>query len=340
MKISPDVIDRYMAGKCTAEERAMVDQWFQQFDNDLEDSRLNDLEERSALDRKMLRAIRKKITESAFDDARRTAPKRRATAKYVYQTLTGIAAAVVLGLLVYYLIQPKSTAVELASVNREIVNTSEGIERHELPDGSLIWLRPHSKVEFPGEFLPGKREMKLAGEAFFEIARDVNRPFIITTGNVETKVLGTSFNIKAYDDDSSIEVSVLTGKVAVDIVQSDVTTPSASSVLLTPNQRVTYIKSRNTLEKQEPKTLPELSIWHTTDVVFDNVPVRDVMSTLNKKFGVHIQASNQNLLNCLIRADFTDQNLPDILELLSKSVEASYELKNDTIYLSGEGCVE
>jgi len=93
------------------------------------------------------------------------------------------------------------------------------------------------------------------------------------------------------------------------------------------------------LEKEVPKALPELSMWHATNVVFDNVPVKEVLVTLNKKFDAHIEVRNKNLLNCLIKADFTNQNLPDILELLSKSVEATYEFQNDTIYLTGEGCV-
>jgi ferric-dicitrate binding protein FerR (iron transport regulator) len=133
---------------------------------------------------------------------------------------------------------------------------------------------------------------------------------------------------------------VLTGKVAVDINESESKQTSTSpGVLLTPNQRVTYIKDKNTLEKEEPKALPELSMWQATDVVSDNVSVKEVIRTLNKKFRVDFRVSDKNLLNCLIRADFTNQNLPDILELLSKSVEASYEIKDHTVYLYGTGCV-
>jgi len=337
-KITPDVLERYMTGKCTPEERAMVDLWFKQFENDLEDPRLEDPQQRSDLDSKMLVAIKNKISENALAVSKEKTFTIKPLRRSLYRIVSGVAAALMLGLLTYYLTLPEDAPANLVKVKTEFLNTSDGIERHELADGTMIWLRPNSRIEFPAEFPADRRELKLVGEAFFDVARDENRPFIITTGNVTTKVLGTSFNIKAYNEASSIEVSVLTGKVSVNIVQPETTSQYSSSVLLTPNQRVTYSKVKNTLEKEEADALPELSIWQATDVVFDNVPVRDVVAILNKKFGVRIQTSNKNLLNCLIRADFTNQNLPDILELLSKSVEATYELKNDTIYLSGVGC--
>ena len=336
--ISTDVLEKYLSGKATPEERADVDMWFKQFENDGEDSRLFNIQERDRLDAKMLREIRKKIQDKTPLQSTDAVVIKKPLTTNLYRAAVGIAATLVVGFMVYYLAERHVDFQHPTIISTKIANTSEGITRHELADGTMVWLRPNSHIEFPNKFLEGKRELKLAGEAFFDVAKDQARPFIITTGKVTTKVLGTSFNIKAYDEASSIEVSVLTGLVAVDIVETETKT-SASSVLLRPNQRVTYIKERNTLEKREAKVLPELSIWQATDVIFDNVPVKDVIKILEKKFNVRIQASNKNLLNCLIRADFTNQNLPDILELLSKSVEATYELKNDTIYLSGEGCV-
>ncbi len=337
--ISPDVLERYLARKCTPEEKAQVDLWFKEFENKDEDPRIYNLHERIKLDAKMLEQIKSKINEATAATQDEESSKTTFT-KNIYRVAVGIAAALVMGLLVYYFSnQPIERSGDISTLSI-IRNTTGGITRHELADGTLIWLHPKSQLEFPNEFSGNRRELKLAGEAFFEVAKDSLRPFIVTTGNVITKVLGTSFNIKAYDEASSIEVAVLTGKVAVDINKSESKQASPSSaVLLTPNQRVTYIKEKNTLEKEEPKALPELSMWQATDVVFDNVPIKDVILTLNKKFGVDFRVSNNNLLNCLIRADFTNQNLPDILELLSKSVEASYEIKSNTVYLYGEGCV-
>jgi ferric-dicitrate binding protein FerR (iron transport regulator) len=337
--ISPDLLEKYLSGNCTHEEREIVERWFQQFENDADDLRLSEASERAHLDDKMLQEINRVIYTRTISKSKGSVPVRRFLSTSLYRVAVGIAAVVVMGLLVFYWAGPELNFTKSQPAFAKIGNTSEGITRHELMDGTLVWLRPNSHLEFPNRFSKDKRELKLVGEAFFDVAKDPSRPFIISTGNVTTKVLGTSFNIKAYDNASSIEVSVLTGKVSVDVATpSEHKKASATSVVLTPNQRVTYVKAKNTLEKEESKELPELSIWQSTDVVFDNVQLKQVISVLNKKFNVRIQTSNQNLLNCLIRADFTNQNLPDIMELLSKSVEATYEIENKTIFLSGEGC--
>lgn len=342
-KISPDILEKYVAGKCSPEERRLVDEWFSQQEDEQEDPRLYDPIERADLDKKMLAKIRATVREDSDahgNSIRQNNRPRKSIMRTMYRAAIGFAAVLIVGFSVYFFNTPKVFDQHANVELTEVMNPTSSITRHELQDGTSIWLHPRSRIKFPPSFEKNKRTVELVGEAFFEVAKDLNRPFIITTGKVTTQVLGTSFNIKAYAQDASIEVSVLTGKVAVHLTEPQNKIDTASTtVLLTPNERVTYLKEKNTLEKEVPKDLPELSMWQATSVVFDNVSVKDVLTTLNNKFGARIEVRNENLLNCLIKADFTHQNLPDILELLSKSVEATYELENDTIYLSGEGCV-
>lgn len=340
-KISPDILEKYTAGTCTPEERRLVDEWFRQQEDEQEDPLLYDSEERARLDKKMLAKIRATINEevSAHENSVRKSRTNKSVTRTLYRAAVGIAAVLIVGFSVYFFNTQQTLIPNVDVALTEVLNPTSSITRHELQDGTSIWLHPKSKIKFPASFEKNKRTLELIGEAFFEVAKDPNRPFIITTGKVTTQVLGTSFNIKAYDQDASIEVSVLTGKVAVHLTEpQDKIDTASATVLLKPNERVTYLKEKNTLEKEVRKDLPELSIWQAASVVFDNVSVKDVLITLNKKFDAHIEVRNKNLLNCLIKADFTHQNLPDILELLSKSVEATYEFENDTIYLAGEGC--
>jgi ferric-dicitrate binding protein FerR (iron transport regulator) len=235
----------------------------------------------------------------------------------------------------------QTSSIERASETSltSVSNTGSTIKRVDLSDGSVVWLKPNSKVEYPYEFGVNERQLKLSGEAFFVVEKDPSRPFMIISDKVITKVLGTSFNIRAYEESSSIEVEVLTGKVSVSLSDLEKTEELNRSVLLTPNQRVKYIKGENEFAKEAPEMdVKTLAIWQTTNISFDNVTVREVIKTLNDRFDVRIQAGNRNLLNCIIRADFTNQNLPDILELLSKSIDADYKLEGNTFILEGEGC--
>src|SRR5690606_10649147 len=96
------------------------------------------------------------------------------------------------------------------------------------------------------------------------------------------------------------------------------------------------------VEKKEAarETENQLAMWQPADMSFDNASVGSVLQTLNEKFRVRIKVTNSNILNCMIRADFNDQNLPDILEMLSKSINATYKYEGTVFYLEGEGCSE
>lgn len=344
-RITPELLQKYLQGKCTPEENDLVTAWYTSFDELADDDRLLDLEQREQLKQKMLAQIRENLADSGQS---LPTEKKQNSYRSIAATFYKVAAAVTLLIaacigILYNKNKNNQQAVVPAPKRTSITalsNVTQSILRQDLSDGTIVWLKPKSSIEYPDVFSKTSRTIQLKGEAFFDVARDEQRPFIVTTGNVITKVLGTSFNIKAYKDASTIEVSVMSGKVAVQMNPADTPdTPDTSEVLLTPNERVTYVKSEKRLLKEAPLQLPELAMWQVTTIEYDNVPVERVLRTLEKKFNITIQVKNTNLNNCLIRADFTNQNLADILEMLSSSIEATYELNDNIIYLDGAGCV-
>jgi transmembrane sensor len=347
-RITPELLQRYLQGKCTSEENDLVNDWYTSFDESADDGRLLDLEQREQLKQKMLLQIRDNLAAAGQSIATgKKQSKYRSVAGTLYKTAAAVTLLVAAGMGILYNksknnLQATSQAPKRTSITA-LSNTTQSILRQDLSDGTIVWLKPNSSIEYPDIFSRASRTIQLKGEAFFDVARDEQRPFIVTTGNVITKVLGTSFNIKAYNNASTIEVSVMSGKVAVQMNRTATdtahTTSDASEVLLTPNERVTYVKSENRLLKEAPLQLPELAMWQVTTIEYDNVPVERVLRMLEKKFNVSIQVKNTNLNNCLIRADFSNQNLADILEMLSRSIEATYELNDNIIYLDGAGCV-
>lgn len=120
--------------------------------------------------------------------------------------------------------------------------SSANISKVILPDGSIVWLKAYSKLSYPEQFSDTNREVKLEGEALFEVAENPKKPFVITCGELKTTVLGTSFNIRANRKD--IEVNVLTGKVALSSEYSD------SNMILLPNEMGCLIKEIKKLLKK------------------------------------------------------------------------------------------
>lgn len=333
--VTEELLRRYLAGECTPEEEECVEAWYQSLDGRSDVTGILDLIEDEQTESRIFERVKSQIDYSPQRErAIRIGTTRTETGMRVWRYAAVIAFFLLAGAGIFIFTDqtPDRTGQQTLSV---VSNSENLIRRVALPDGSFIWLYPNSTVEFPSSFESAHRKLTLRGEAFFVVARDESRPFSINTSGVITTVLGTSFSIKAYDHEPSIEVEVLTGKVSVGL--SDDT---AKPIMLTSHQKATYRKGHATVEMEEEteKVATELAIWQTVDMSFDNASVAKVLQTLNEKFKVRIHVTSTNLLNCMIRADFNGQNLPDILEMLSKSINATYKYEGSIFYLEGEGC--
>ncbi len=197
-----------------------------------------------------------------------------------------------------------------------------------LGDGSKIKLNSGSKLIFPDHFAKDKREVFLEGEAFFEVARDESRPFLITTGDVVTKVLGTSFNIKSYNS-NKVEVAVATGKVSVKEKGAE----SANEVLLLPSEMATYEKGHKTLEKGSFDA-EELLSWKDGVIVFKNADFEEVQERLERWYGVTFIINKKPNYQKEYKGNFTNKSLEDVLEGVSFSLGFKYKIEGKVVEIN------
>ncbi len=196
-----------------------------------------------------------------------------------------------------------------------------------LSDGSKIRLNAESSIQFPNKFTGGKREVILEGEGFFEVAENPQLPFVVVTPKINTTVLGTSFNIRSYPEESTVQVAVKSGKVAV----SD----KASELILTPNQIATY-DSRNRLLKQE-EDIESLIAWKDGGFIFDQKPLKDIIKHLERRYDVDITINDPALKHIRITLKQKGQSLSTVLNILSKSGGFDYEIKGKDVLLKSRG---
>src|SRR5690606_6655979 len=158
-----------------------------------------------------------------------------------------------------------------------------------LEDGSVVWLNAASSFSYPREFSRGTREVFLEGEAFFSVARDATRPFIIHTAEMETRVLGTTFNVKAYRNADDMQVTVVSGEVEVSI-------PSAATgkeaVLLQPRQMATYTRAEGLLSKATVADVAPAEEWKEGKLVFNLASMEEVAATRERTFGLKVKIEN------------------------------------------------
>jgi ferric-dicitrate binding protein FerR (iron transport regulator) len=213
-----------------------------------------------------------------------------------------------------------------------------------LSDNSVATLTPGSTIQYPKKFADKARKVILTGEAFFDVARNPEQPFLVFTNETVTKVLGTSFRVKALDDENTVMVMVKTGRVSVypktDYEKLEKKPDNGVSVIvLDPNQQAVFNRKENTLEKSNVvnrQLLSELSAQK--ELIFDDKPVSQVFKTLQEMYGIVIVYDAEIIANCIITTQFSDENLKQRLNAICQAIGASYEMVNGRIVISSKGC--
>jgi ferric-dicitrate binding protein FerR (iron transport regulator) len=210
--------------------------------------------------------------------------------------------------------------------NQIVISSAEQVKVVTLPDGSALYLNAHSEVTFPKEFDDHIRQVILKGEAFFEVAKNKNVPFVIKTGVVQTEVVGTAFNVDA--DSGSVAVTVTSGKVLF-------YEQKANAIALTPGERGTY--QGGNFEKEMNSDVNFLS-WKTNVLTFNNSPMMQVVKDLNRHYGSAIRLAPGGLEGCLLTTTFDSQSLEDVLKELTVLFSLQAERSGTAIILKGNGC--
>jgi len=214
-----------------------------------------------------------------------------------------------------------------------------------LSDGSVATLQPGSSLSFPKKFASDLRKVFLKGEAFFDVAKNPTKPFLVFANETVTKVLGTSFRVKAVDGENTVMVVVKTGKVSV-YPEKEYETLSnqedreIAGVVLRPNQQVVFNRKENRLDKglvENPDLLSESIL--NQELVFDDKPVAEVLNTLGSMYGIEIIFDKETLTGCPISTIFKEENLKQRMNAICQAIGATYEVVDGQIIINSKGCV-
>lgn len=197
-----------------------------------------------------------------------------------------------------------------------------------LPDGSTVWLNAKSEISFNNLFNKKTREITLIGEAFFEVTKNEEVPFTVKSAGVETKVLGTSFNVEAYPEDNEVTVALLTGKIWLKA-------PNGKSEILAPNQSVSFNKKEDRLGLVISENSTNYASWKDGKIAFNNTSLAIATKKLERIFDVNINIKEDELAQTKINGNFTVNQQPtEILEVLCRLVGARYKVDNHQISIS------
>jgi hypothetical protein len=216
-------------------------------------------------------------------------------------------------------------------------NTTQSTQVIVLPDSSKVSLKPESNLKF--SFSGTAREVHLKGEAFFEVKHNPDVPFFVHANEVTTKVLGTSFIIKAIEREQRVTVVVKTGKVSVYTSGEQEQASSAEAIILTPNQQIVF----DTKVKEITKTLvenPQIVIprEQVRLMRFEEAPVTAIFKALEKAYGVKIEFDEAIFSSCELTTVISEDGIYNRLDIICDAIGTTYKLLEDRIAISGTGC--
>ncbi|QKZ12119.1 FecR family protein [Spirosoma sp. KUDC1026] len=326
------LLQKYLAGGCEPAEEKLIADWCERTDGQLPTS----------IDNREQDAIRQRLW-TRLSSTINGKPRRRPL--FFQKRGLGIVCGLFLLVGIGFWVRNTSTSepplltqFTLSGGNREVCNTGKQPQTIWLEEGTMVTLQPKAVLNYPVHFARQDRTVFLKGEAFFNVKRNPAKPFIVHTGELVTEVLGTSFRIKASEDAKEIEVAVVTGRVAV-YQMSDREVKQRKEVILKPNQKIDFDSRRKQL-------IPSL-VDHPTrliakrqpvQLVFEAVPLQDVLTQLQAIYGIDIFLENDVLTACVLTADLTDLPLYKQLELICRSLNADYETRGTSIFIRGVGC--
>lgn len=227
----------------------------------------------------------------------------------------------------------------------------------QLSDGSAVTLEPFSSIKYPKKFMGEKRVVFLEGEAFFETERDTTKPFLIYSNEILTRVLGTSFTIKAFEENNEIEVLVKTGKVAVyartksNQVEQKMLAVKSDQIqyIPMPNKRVEITRNQkaifNKKKKELIKTIAAFPLLKknidqpTPYYQFENASLTTVFKAMEKAYGIKINFDQKILKDCTISTALTDLPMLEKLEIICELHACTFLEKDGQIFLEGKGCI-
>lgn len=198
--------------------------------------------------------------------------------------------------------------------------------RVNLPDGSHIWLNAGSALSYPVAFSGKTREVVLReGQAFFDVARDTTKPFIVHAKTLDITVLGTSFDVKAYQNDLDIKVTVKTGKVGVQLRDK----PEQPALMLLPAEQAVVPEKTQKIQVTEISK-PAIAPWKDNRMVFEDELLVEVLHALERKYNQHIIIEEPGLATEKISVTLDDQPMTDVLKVLGFSKNFNYSQLNDS----------
>lgn len=320
-----ELLARYVKGQCTEQERTLLEKWYGRLSAENKTISLLNAVEEERLVMELWQAISaKEQSDPSGPDEELTNTRIRRQRIFRYAAIW--AGTMLLAGTSWML---WSRRVQKVSQGPAFISVSTGYQQVQkvlLPDSSIVWLNSATHLYYHPDFI-NHREVRLIGEAFFQVAPDVAHPFVVTADKASTRVFGTAFNVSAYPEAGELRISLQSGKVRVDYNEKS----GKAKTILTPGQLLIY--NKETGDEQVMQQSPgEMDVWTSGKLLFYETPLKEALAQVEARYGVHI-IYDHVLKNETVTATFDNTALEKVLTQLSFGWDLQFMRDGDTLHV-------
>lgn len=285
-------------------------------------------------------AVNRIIEEIETETAK---PKRQFRSFSLWRAGAAAVLLITVGLTIFFLVKNQKNVR-----SESIVQTQKGSKSiTTLPDGTKVWINSETKITYEKSFGEEARNVFLEGEAYFNVVHDKARPFIVHTKDMQIKVTGTVFNVRAYPDEANAQTTLISGSVEVQLNNN-----SSTKVLLKPNEKVIVKQSKVNDSLQQAQVLtPQLSIvpvksknindtvcteiqWINNRLALEDQSLTEIIPILERWYNVQVVVNKKPVNQRLFNGVFESENLDDVMRALALTLGFNYQIKGDKIYIN------
>lgn len=322
-----ELLHRLIAGSTTEEENRELMEWFRQcasqeeffmlFENvwkDSPDEMPRDVQER------MYRRLNRDLGEEK--KTIKVIPWHSYFSRKIWQRVAVACIIVVLSLANYNMFHKQKQL----STQNFTVSAEKGQRAFvTLPDSTKVWLNSDTKISYPADYGMKERNVALMGEAYFEVAKNPDKRFIVETKGMQVEALGTAFNINAYKNDNKIIASLFSGSVRVSY-EDHVT-------ILKPHESVKVDLLTQDFFQYEDNTMKDIALWRENEITFDGESLEEIAHIINRLYNTTIYIEDESLKKECYIGTVRNNSLENFIDIINLTTPVVYENKGDTVFL-------
>jgi ferric-dicitrate binding protein FerR (iron transport regulator) len=320
------IIQQALTGEATFDELDYLEQWINlsEANRQTYDILIKIWIERST-DLKMINF--EEMSDKIWERGVSKSAQKQDLGHFSFRAMLKIAAMLVFLASIYFIFSQNEPIVPQVMVEK--INPSGQKSKVMLPDGTSVWLNSESSLKYAESFSDTERLVVLEGEAFFEVMKDENRPFIVQSGRLNTTALGTSFNISAFPEEGVIQVGLISGRIKV----NNFNEKTRTDIILEAGSGIEYVKNTDdfnhfTVEQEK------IIAWKEGSLVFEGDSFEGVIRKLKRWYGVNIEVQGSPPMDWKLNGTFKKENLRNVLEHIRFGRDFTYSLNGKQLTLN------